>query len=152
MATFTTPICCYSLLLVKPKKSKSLLHFCILFVNSNLNVVVEPEYFCGRILSMRKYCQLFTHESNTFLLKICHSNHWKRQPPKTPSSPWGTWTPSNTPIPRPTPLTTPNSMWIQSAVFPQYITFRKDKHTDRPTRQMLRQKFYFNTAYALLKL
>jgi len=27
---------------------------------------------------------------------------------------------SNTPIPRPTPLTTPNGIWIKSAVLPQY--------------------------------
>jgi len=42
-------------------------------------------------------------------------------------SPWGMWTPSNTTIPRPTPLTIPNGIRIQSAMLPQY-TFR----THRP--------------------
>ena len=37
---------------------------------------------------------------------------------KTSPSPWGTWTPSNTPIPEPTPLTTPNGIQIESAVHP----------------------------------
>ena len=36
--------------------------------------------------------------------------------------------PSNTPIPRLTPLTTPNGIQICSAVLPQY-TFRTDRHT-----------------------
>ena len=36
------------------------------------------------------------------------------------------------PVPRPTPLTTPNGIRIRSAVLPQY-TFRTDRHTDRPT-------------------
>ena len=38
----------------------------------------------------------------------------------------------NTPIPRPTPLTTPNGIRIRSAVLAQYI-FRPDRPTDRPT-------------------
>ena len=41
-------------------------------------------------------------------------------------------TPSNTAIPRPTPLTTLNNIWIQSVTLPQY-TFRTDRQTDRPT-------------------
>jgi len=36
--------------------------------------------------------------------------------------------PSNTPIPRSTPLTTPYGIGIQSAVFPQY-TFQSDRQT-----------------------
>ena len=44
--------------------------------------------------------------------------------------------PSNTPIPRPTPLTTPNGIQIQAAVLPQYTL----RHADRPTdRQSDRQ-------------
>ena len=39
-------------------------------------------------------------------------------------------TPLNTPIPRPTPLTAPNGIQIQSAVLPQYIFWTA---TDRPT-------------------
>jgi len=46
---------------------------------------------------------------------------------------------SNTPIPRPTPPTTPNGIQIQSAVLPQF-TYRTDKRFDRPTdRQTDRQ-------------
>ena len=39
-------------------------------------------------------------------------------------------TPSNTPIPRQTPLTAPNGIQIQSAVLPQH-TLRTDRPTDR---------------------
>jgi len=39
---------------------------------------------------------------------------------------------SNTPIPRPTPLTTPNGIRINSAVLPQY-TFQTDRQTNRQT-------------------
>jgi len=53
------------------------------------------------------------------------------KPPK-PSSLWGTWTPSNALIRRPTPLTTPNGTRIHSAVLPQY-TFWTDRQTDRQT-------------------
>ena len=42
--------------------------------------------------------------------------------------------PSNTPIPRPTPLTFPNSIRIHSAVSPQY-TLRTDKPIDRQTNR-----------------
>jgi len=44
-------------------------------------------------------------------------------------------TPSNTPIHRPTPLTTPNDIRIQSAVLPQY-TLRNDRPTDRWSMRM----------------
>jgi len=40
--------------------------------------------------------------------------------------------PSNTAMPPPTPLTTPNSIRIHSAVLPQN-TFRTDRQTDRLT-------------------
>jgi len=49
---------------------------------------------------------------------------------KLPSQ-WSTWTPSNTRIPRPTQLTTPNGIQIQSAVFPQFT-----HRTDRPTYRL----------------
>jgi len=47
------------------------------------------------ILSVRKYSQLFMHESNTFLLKIRHWNQWANggKKPKTAPFPWGKWTP-----------------------------------------------------------
>ena len=38
-------------------------------------------------------------------------------------------TPSNTPIPQPTPMTTQKRIRISSAILPQY-TFRTDRHTD----------------------
>ena len=41
-------------------------------------------------------------------------------------------TPSNTPVLRPTPLSTPNGIRIQSAVLPHY-TFRTDRRTDTQT-------------------
>ena len=43
---------------------------------------------------------------------------------------------SNIPTPRPTPLTIPNGIWIQSAVLPQYTfwtDWQTDRQTDRPT-------------------
>ena len=49
--------------------------------------------------------------------------------PKTAPSHLMITTPSNTPIPQPTPLTIPNGIRIQSAVFPQY-TFWTDRHTN----------------------
>jgi len=52
--------------------------------------------------------------------------------PNTSPSPCGMWTPSNTPIPQLTPLTTPNSIQIYSAILPQY-TLWTDRLTDRPT-------------------
>jgi len=61
--------------------SKSLFQFCIFLVNPNINL--KPHYIFRKpmnrvsndILSVPKYSELFTHESNTFsVLKICHSN------------------------------------------------------------------------------
>jgi len=60
--------------------------------------------------------------------------------PKKLPLPFRHYHPSNTPIPRPIPITISNGIRIQSAVLPQY-TFRThtvtDWPTDRPTdRQM----------------
>ena len=107
--------------------AKSLLHFSKFLVNANFDLVTK--YFWRKknndsvdILSVWKYCQLFTHESNTSL--------FKKTPEKRHSNQWGT--PSNTPIPRPTPLTTPNGIQIQSAVFPQFThRGQTDRQTDR---------------------
>ena len=69
------------------------------------NETYIPTIYCVYM----KYCQLFMHETNTFLLKqICHLNQLK--PPNSPF-PWGMWTPSSKPIP---PLTTPNDSSISS--------------------------------------
>jgi len=45
---------------------------------------------------------------------------------------WRSLPPSNTAIPRPTPLTTLNNIRIQSVIFPQN-SFRTDRQTDRHT-------------------
>ena len=42
-----------------------------------------------------------------------------KKTPETSLSPLGMWTPSNTPIPRPTSLTTPNGISIDSRNFAQ---------------------------------
>jgi len=69
---------------------KWLLHFCKFFVNSNtiLNLTVSSESqwtdIFDVLLSVWKYCQFFTHELNTFLLKIRYSNQWERKNPKPP--------------------------------------------------------------------
>jgi len=55
---------------------------------------------------------------------------WHKFNPKTAPSLWWSPPPSNKPIPWPTPLTTPNGIWIQSAILPQY-TFRTNR--ERPT-------------------
>jgi len=77
------------------------------------------------------YCQLFTHESNRPYISVwkirhsAHSNQWGRKCwkiPKTAPSYLGTWTPSNTWMPGPTPLTTPNDSSISSPVPHNYAT------------------------------
>ena len=54
---------------------------------------------------------------------------------KIASSLWAISTLSHTPIHRPTALTTPNGIQIQSAVFPQF-THRTDTQTDRQTHRL----------------
>jgi len=53
------------------------------------------------------------------------------------------------PIPRPTPLTTPNSIRIQSAVLPQY-TCRTNRQTDTQSDTWVRRQVYSNSACAVL--
>jgi len=60
---------------------------------------------------------------------------------------------SNTPIPQPTPLTTPNGIWGHSAVLPQYTfwTHRQtDMHTHRETDRWDKRQVYSNSIYTLL--
>jgi len=57
-------------------------------------------------------------------------------PPKLPFPLRQSSLPSNTSIPQPTPLTTPNDIQIQSAVLPQYI-LRTDRQTDTGARRQL---------------
>jgi len=116
---------------------KWLLHFCKFLVNPNFDL--EPDYFFRKLMNRSfqwctvrmEYCQLFTHKSNRFLFKnVIQTSENKN--PKTFPFLGACGPPSNTPIPRLTPLTTPNSIWIQSAILPQY-TFQTDRHTDRLT-------------------
>jgi len=67
--------------------------------------------------------------------------------PKTAPSPSTICTPSNTPIPRPTPLTTSNGIQIQSAVFPKY-TFGTD--TDRQTDTWDKRQVHSKAAYEIV--
>jgi len=46
-------------------------------------------------------------------------------------------TPPNTPIPRPTPLTTPNDIQIQSAICHNMLCGQTDRPTDRWFRRMI---------------
>jgi len=55
--------------------------------------------------------------------------------------------PSNTPIPRPTPLTITNGTRIQLAVLPQY-TFRTDRQTQTQTNRWARRQVDSISAYA----
>jgi len=73
---------------------KSLLHFCKFLVNANFDLVTKYIFKTSfnnnsvDILSVWKYCQLFTHESITFLfLKYTqkrHSNQTGENSPKPP--------------------------------------------------------------------
>ena len=56
--------------------------------------------------------------------------------------------PSDTPIPRPTPLTTPNGIRIHSAVLPQYI-LRTDRQIDRWSRRMFHNMSHLNSLYLI---
>ena len=105
------------------------------------NFDLEPHYFFGMPMNRRfQWCIVYTETFSTFhaqveyisFPKICYSNQCEQKITKTSPSPWGMRTPSNTPIPWPTPLITPNGIQIQSAVLPQY-TFQTDWQTDRPT-------------------
>ena len=55
---------------------------------------------------------------------------------------------SNTPFPRPTPLTTSNGIWIQLVVLTQY-TFRTNQPTDKPIDRWSRQQTNKFTLYWL---
>jgi len=61
--------------------------------------------------------------------------------PRHRPSPWGTWTPFNTTMPRPTPLTTPNDILIDSRNFPQLR--RKVPIGYNETPQIHHQKYPF---------
>jgi len=104
----------------------AMLHvLCYVFVHKflfNAHFDFEPDYIVSKPIRHRfqlcfgKYCQLFTHESNTFLtsfrpLKRIGRKCRKCQKPcqKQPVPLDARGLPSNTRMPGPTPLTTPNS-------------------------------------------
>ena len=87
----------------------------------------------------------FTH----FCTTTHQSPHWLQLPtftPKTAPSLQRSSPSSNTPVPRPTPLTILNGIRIQSVVLPQY-TFQTDRQTDRPTNTWARRQFYSISTY-----
>jgi len=67
-----------------------------------------------------------------------------RKTPKTSPSHCQMWTPSNTPIPQPTQLTTPNGIQIQLAVFPQFA-HRTDRPIERQSDRWSRRQTCKNT-------
>ena len=72
------------------------------------------------LLSVRKYCQFFTHESNTFLCE--KYTPMGRKSSETDPSPWGMRIISNTCMLWPTPLTIPNEAWSIHTLLYNYIT------------------------------
>jgi len=116
----------------------------------NLTILSESQQnnISNNILSIRKYCQFFTHDLNTFLGKqyvILPTQTNGVQMLKNPRNPSleTHGPPSNTSMPGPSPLTTPNGVEIKSAVLPQY-TLQTDRPTDRPTH---RQTVQANVPY-----
>ena len=118
--------CCYGRIWHYLQLTRAL-HFCKFFKNPHFDL--EPVYIFGKpmkrrfqhILSMRKYCQLFTYESNTFLCKkyiiLPIQTNGGTNAEKSPKQPFpfcGKWTPCNTWMPGPTSLTTPNDNSIGS--------------------------------------
>jgi len=92
---------------------KSLLHSSKFLVNAKFNLLTKYIFETtfnndsSDILSVEKYCELFTHELNMFIFCLhtakIHSNQWTRKPRKLPL-PLEMWTPSNTLVSGPTPL------------------------------------------------
>jgi len=80
---------------------------------------------CGRCVRSVRCCVRKVNLGRAALPQI--------HPPKLPLSLRRSPLPSNTPIPRPTPLTTWNGIRIRSAILSQY-TFLTDRQTDRLTQ------------------
>jgi len=111
---------------------------------SNLSKSPESQWNVdsNNVLSIWKYYQFFTHESNTFLcekyviLPILTNGVQMPKIPKQPLPFGEREPPSKTWMPGLTPLTTPHGIRIHSAALPQY-TFWTDRPTDTHTdRQM----------------
>jgi len=93
-----------------------LLHFCIFLINPNIDL--ELDCIFGKPMNRRFQVYIvYTGILSTFharieyisVKQICHWNQWGLTP-----VPLGTWTPSNMPIPRLIPFTTPNDNSIDS--------------------------------------
>jgi len=98
---------------------------------SNLTIYTESQWTVdsNNILSVRKYSHVFTHESNTFLFqKYAIQINGTEKSPKPPLALGARGPPNNTWMPKPTALTTPNCIHIQSAT-----VHSLDRHTDRTT-------------------
>ena len=92
--------------------------------------------FCQRFFDM-PVTNTTSHQSN---LRRAASQrpHWLQLHPQTAPSPLTITTPSNTPIPWPTPLTAPNGIRICSAICHNTPCGQTDRLTDRLTyRQMV---------------
>ena len=105
---------------------------------------VEPPMFIG-LISRNQVLPKVVWEERVALAQLCSKVTMRRHKfiPKT--APSMITTPSTKPIPRPNPLITPNGIWIQSAVLPQY-SFRTDRQMDRWSRRQV----YSNSVYAVL--
>jgi len=128
--------------------SKWLLYFCKFSQTptstSNLTASSENQWNWDSkdVLCVRKYCQLFTHESNTFVAKMRHWNQWGgfgAINPRNRPFPFGHIKP-HTQMPKPAPLTTPNNSSIGSRIFAQLYA------TNFPLVLMGRPKFTPKTA------
>jgi len=115
-------------------KSKSLLHFCKFLPNANIDVIAAYLFkhcmkwrFWWYIVHMETLSTFHT-QLNMFILyqytQKRHPNQWTRKPPQT-SLPLGMWTPSNTPMPGPTPLTT---KWQLDRFMHLYTTMQLSPH------------------------
>jgi len=95
---------------------KSLLHFCKYLINPNFRNPVNRCFQWWQLLSIRKYCQLFSGVEYKTTLKNATQTIGDEKRLIPPLSLRGCGLPSNTPVPWPTPLTIPNS--IQSVILP----------------------------------
>ena len=128
------PCCCAALLRLWQSPCCM---YCYIFVRKflfNAHFDLEPDYIVRKpirhrfqlyvlqlLLSELPYCQLFTHESNTFLTscRLLKRIGHKCQKPcqKQPLFLDARGLPSNTRMSGPTPLTTPNDTWTSRSLY-----------------------------------
>jgi len=105
---------------------------CFIFANfsqiptstSNLSVSLESQWNVDSndTLCVRKYCQLFTYELDTFLCKNTSLKPMGANSRKPPLSLAAHGLLPNTAIPEPTPLTNPNNSTIGTRLLHNYAT------------------------------